>query len=385
MADALLSNTWKTRVGNRGTEYRLKEWRDITYSFLIIQDYYLVVLSANLGIAGWAAGSETILDFSGMPQAERVGEIRGAWQGGVPALVGFDRDVNREAGRRSMWSDLRLRERQKSANVDTGTKIGIPQKARMRRPCGKQKQSKKENTIFDRSIEKMERREHSKGCGGGRDGGFAETDRGRLEKPEQDSGKRWQEKPEPSREGVSLGLENGNERAGQHKEKWNEKTFSFPDEFAKPRAQPAKCAGVPQRNLRNAREGAGKVGLHFRDGGRHFPVHGNSESGAREERIAGEDESATDPGKNDGGGKKHRREREAFLLRRWTETQSKEGNEPAGESEDETGEFESDGERKQKHGDEERELGRSEERFLAALGMTGERRGRGGEGAEKKK
>src|SRR5882724_721230 len=183
MADALLSNTWKTRVRNRGTEYRPKEWRDITYSFLIIQDYYLMVLSANLGTDGRAAGSETILNFSGMPQAERVGEIRRARQGRVPALVAFDRNVNREAGRRSVWKNLRLRERQKSANVDAGTEIGIPQKTRMRRPCGKQKQSKKENTILDRCIEKMERGERTEGCGGGPDGGFAETDRGRLEKP----------------------------------------------------------------------------------------------------------------------------------------------------------------------------------------------------------
>src|SRR5882724_13027044 len=118
-----------------------------------------------------------------MPQTERVGEIRRAWQGRVPALVAFDRNVNREAGRRSVWNNLRLRERQKSANVDTGTKIGIPQKARMCRPCGKQKQSKKKNAIFDRCIKKMERCERTEGCGGGPDGGFAETDRGRLEKP----------------------------------------------------------------------------------------------------------------------------------------------------------------------------------------------------------
>jgi len=142
-----------------------------------------MVYSAHFGLGGCAAGSETILDSSGMPQAERVGEIRRAWQGRVPALVAFDRNVNREAGRRSVWNNLRLRERQKSANVDTGTKIGIPQKARMCRPRGKEKQSKKENTILDRRIEKMERRERSKGCGDGPDGGFAETDRGRLEKP----------------------------------------------------------------------------------------------------------------------------------------------------------------------------------------------------------
>ncbi len=157
-------------------------------------------------------------------------EIRRTGQRRIPALICLHRHVDRQPGSGLVRRQFCHRQAQERSNAHARPKVGDPEKARVRCPCGQQQQTRQRDSNPSRPLQKMKRGKSSQRRSRRPNRWFTETHCWRFEKPKNQAAHRRREKPEPVRKRFPISACDSNDsrhNARQRKKKWNQESFSL--------------------------------------------------------------------------------------------------------------------------------------------------------------